>query len=175
MHRSSYRIVRKFIRDYVHNTKLEVADLGSQVMPGQAYSYRELFTNPDWHYTGMDISAGNNVDVVLENGYKFPFEDNHFDIIISGQAIEHIEFPWVWFVEMARILKHSGVCCVVAPATAHEHRYPIDTYRYYPDGMKALAKWSGLKVIKAERLEYTNDPRKKYKTIQDTYLIAKKP
>ena len=31
-------------------------------------------------YIGVDIQEGKNVDVVLENPYKFPFEDNSIDI-----------------------------------------------------------------------------------------------
>ena len=38
-----------------------------------------------------------------------------------------------------------GLACIIAPACWHKHRYPIDCYRFYPDGMIALCKWAGLK------------------------------
>ncbi len=149
--------------------------MGSATASGQTRTYRQLIKNKKWHYTGIDIFAGENVDVVLKDGYKFPFEANTFDFIISGQTIEHIEYPWVWFVEMVRVLKKGGLCCIIAPAMCGEHRHPIDCYRYYPDGMRALAKWSGLEVIETNRMVYTIQPSKMYRVVQDTYLIAKKP
>ena len=36
-----------------------------------------------------------------------------------------------------------------APLLIGEHRYPVDCYRYYPDGFRALAKWGGFQVINA--------------------------
>jgi len=169
MHKNSLHIMERFVKT-LPDTELKVVDLGSQVIPRQIKlgSYRQFFTNPKWSYVGVDIEAGENVDVVLTDGYIFPFEDETFDILISGQTIEHMEYPWVWFKEMARILKHGGRCCIVAPAKIHEHKFPIDTFRYYPDGMRALAKWAGLEVIDIQR-EVVNDD------MEDTYLIAKKP
>ena len=146
--------------------ELLILDIGSQIVSRQSESYRPLFTNSKWKYTGADITQGNNVDIVLEQQYKWQFEDNVFDVIISGQTIEHVEYPWEWFKEMARILKPGGICCIIAPAVFKTHRFPIDTYRYYPDGMKALAKWSGLKVIKSKRVAL--------REIQDTYLVGTK-
>ncbi|HET7099037.1 MAG TPA: class I SAM-dependent methyltransferase [Patescibacteria group bacterium] len=160
--------MQKFVKEYVPDKDLEILDLGSRLISGQETlgSYRQFFTNPKWKYTGADTAKGKNVDIVIES-YKFPFEDESFDFVISGQTIEHIEHPWVWFKELARVLKNGGLCCIIAPAKIHEHKYPIDTFRYYPDGMKALAKWSGLNVIETKRIVIDSK-------MEDTYLIAKK-
>jgi SAM-dependent methyltransferase len=168
MHANSFSIMQKFVQKYVPDKKLKILDLGSRVVAGQENlgSYRQFFTNSKWKYIGADISAGINVDKVIED-YRFPFKKGAFDIVISGQTIEHIEYPWVWFKEVARVLKTGGLCCIIAPAVIHEHRYPIDTYRYYPDGMRALAKWSGLTVLEAKRIRVNIK-------MEDTYLIAKK-
>jgi SAM-dependent methyltransferase len=162
--------MKSFVEKYLDkDSELRVLDLGSRVVGGQKDlgSYRSFFTNPKWKYTGADVEKGDNVDVVIE-AYKFPFKDGEFDVVISGQTIEHMEYPWEWFREMARVLKNGGLCCIIAPAVWREHRYPIDTYRYYPDGMKALAKYCGLQVVEVKRVP-TDDKH------QDTYLIAKKP
>lgn len=168
MHANSLNIVQKFIEKYFTDKDLNILDLGSRVVKGQEHlgSYRQFMKNPKWKYVGVDTLKGNNVDIViLEN--RVPYEDNYFDFVISGQTIEHVEYPWVWFKELSRVLKSGGLCCVVAPAVLHEHRYPIDTFRYYPDGMTALAKWSGLTVIETKRITVNHK-------MQDTYLIAKK-
>lgn len=169
MHANSLNIVQKFVKQYFPDKELQILDIGSRVIPRQEHlgSYRQFITNKKWTYTGADTSEGTNVDVVIKS-YKFPFKKNTFDFVISGQTIEHMEYPWEWFVEMARVLKPGGMCCIVAPAVVHEHKYPIDTYRYYPDGMIALAKWSELEVVEVKRIPINA------KT-EDTYLIAKKP
>ncbi len=161
--------MKMFIEKRLPDKELKILDLGSRVVKGQEKlgSYRQLITNNKWNYIGVDTDTGENVDIVLKDGYKFPFKDEEFDVIISGQTLEHIEYPWVWMTELARILKKRGLCCIIAPAVIHEHRYPIDTYRYYPDGMKALAKWSGLTVLEVQRIVVD-------KRMEDTYLIAKK-
>lgn len=156
-----------FVEEYLPDKELSILDLGSKAVGRETRTYRQFFSNSKWKYTGADTETGNNVDVVVES-YKFPFKDEAFDIIISGQTIEHVEYPWEWFKEMARVLKKDGLCCIIAPAVIHEHRYPIDTYRYYPDGMKALAKWSGLSAVKVKRTVVDAG-------MEDTYLIAKKP
>ena len=168
MHTNSLNIIQKFIDKYFTDKDLRILDLGSRVVAGQEHlgTYRQFITNPKWKYVGVDLVKGNNVDIVILE-YRLPFEDNFFDFIISGQTIEHVEYPWVWFKELARVLKPGGLCCIVAPAVIHEHRYPIDTFRYYPDGMRALAKWSGLNVIETKRITVNAK-------MADTYLIAKK-
>jgi SAM-dependent methyltransferase len=168
MHANSLSIMKKFVDEYVPDADLKVLDLGSRVIARQEHlgSYRQFYTNRKWEYVGADTEAGTKVDIVIKD-YDFPFEDGTFDIVISGQTIEHVEYPWKWFKEPAQILKTGGLCCIIAPAKIHEHKYPIDTYRYYPDGMIAMAKWSGLEVIKVKRLVVDEG-------MEDTYLIAKK-
>ena len=170
MHLSSLKLMKSFVGE-LPDKELKILDLGSRVVPKQAHlgSYRQFVTNQKWQYTGADIEAGENVDVVLGELYAFPFEDEEFDVVISGQTIEHIEYPWVWMKETARVLKRGGLCCIIAPAVVHEHKYPIDTFRYYPDGMRALARWAGLEVVTVKRTVSTTEH------IEDTILIATKP
>jgi len=175
MHRNSLEIVREFIKNYLPDRELQVLDLGSRVMPHQVRlgSYRQFFTNKKWQYVGADIEAGENVDVVMTDGYKIPFNSEEFDVVISGQTIEHVEYPWFLFEEIARVLKKDGLCCIIAPAVIHEHKYPLDTYRYYPDGMKALAKWSHLNVLDVFLKEHKKLGDRHH--MLDCCLIAKKP
>lgn len=160
--------MQNFIRESLPDAPLKILDLGSRVVAGQQKlgSYKQYITNKKWVYIGADTEAGENVDIVIDD-YKFPFKEGEFDVVISGQTMEHIEFPWVWVKELVRVLKPGGICCIIAPAVIHEHKYPIDTFRYYPDGMKALAKWAGLEVVKTRRVVAGV-------RLEDTYLIARK-
>jgi ubiquinone/menaquinone biosynthesis C-methylase UbiE len=99
-----------------------------------------------------------------------------YDVVISGQAFEHIEFPWVTMTEVARVLKRGGLVCVIAPSAGPLHRCPVDCWRYYPDGVSALARWANLDVISAE----TNwNPQGEFVDYsawwKDTVLVARRP
>ncbi len=102
-------------------------------------------------YSGLDVNPGPNVDYVPSDPYCWPeLQDESFDVIVSGQAFEHIEYPWLIIEEMNRILKTNGLICIVAPSRGPEHKYPVDCWRYYPDGFRALAKWVNLEVLEAK-------------------------
>jgi SAM-dependent methyltransferase len=156
-----------FIRKYLPAGRLRILDVGSQIMPHQVNfkSHRQMLEGHE--YIGLDITPGINVDVVLTNPYKFPFNDMEFDVVISSQTFEHIEYPWLTIREIARVLKPGGMCFIIAPAKAPRHRYPVDCYRYNPDGIEALGKWAGFKVIKARTSRAD-------RLVRDCYLIAQK-
>lgn len=128
-----------------HNQKLKVIDVGSYDVNG---SYKQFFPLPDFEYRGLDMSPGPNVDIVPKNTYNWrEIETDAFDIVISGQAFEHIEFFWVTMSEMVRILKPGGLICIIAPNGFGEHRYPVDCWRFFTDGLVALARYTSLEVI----------------------------
>lgn len=149
MHKSSFDKMKKFKEDYLDTKKdLKILDLGSQDVNG---TYAELFQEPGWIYHGTDMVKGKNVYIVLNNPYDWSsIEANSYDVVISGQAFEHIEYFWITILQVNRVLKKNGLACIIAPANGYEHRYPIDCWRYYPDGMKALAKWAKMEVVEAE-------------------------
>ena len=88
--------------------------------------------------------AGPGVDIVLDDPYRLPFGDGEVDVVVSGQMLEHCEFFWLSFGEMLRILKPDGYLFLIVPSAGPIHNYPVDCYRFYPDAMKALAKYTGL-------------------------------
>lgn len=150
MHQSSYHIMTQFhhllVSERFKDEKMRVLDVGSLGVNG---TYREIFSDRDkFIYTGLDVNPGPNVDYVPNNPYEWPdLDDESFDVIVSGQAFEHIEFPWLIIREMGRKLRRNGLICIVAPSRGPEHKYPVDCWRYYPDGFRALAKWAALTVL----------------------------
>ncbi len=176
MHLSSYRNMEKFVNRYLaayRDEKLEILDVGSQDVNG---SYRPLFVNPNWHYAGLDIVEGDNVDIVIKSIYDWcDLKSNRYDVVISGQAFEHIEYFWVTMSEIARVLKQEGWCCLVAPSSGEEHRYPVDCWRFYADGMKALARYAGLQKVEVYT-QYSRDVYPDYDPMwKDSVLICRKP
>ncbi len=152
MHSSSFNMVLQFrnlVLKHFTNERIRILDVGSYGING---TYRDIFSDEmKFSYAGLDLQPGPNVDYVPENPYAWPeLEDEYFDVIISGQAFEHIEFPWLIINEMKKKLKINGLICIVAPSRGPEHKYPVDCWRYYPDGFRALAKWAGLRVLEAK-------------------------
>lgn len=150
MHQSSIEKMAAFRDRYLSvriNEPLRILDLGSQDVNG---SYRPLFSEPLWDYAGLDMAAGNNVDIVLHTPYVWnEVASKSADVVISGQAFEHIQYFWITMLEIARVLKPGGICCILAPSSGPEHRYPMDCWRFYPDGMASLAHFAQMEVIEA--------------------------
>lgn len=145
MHTSSLEHVRRLVAGHLDPARpLDVIDIGSYDVNG---SYKQFFEKPGWHYTGVDLAPGPNVDVVLTSPYRLPFPSFSVDVVVSGQAFEHVEFFWLTWMEMSRVLKPGGLIFLLAPSRGPEHRYPQDCWRFYPDGYRALAKYTGLELL----------------------------
>ncbi|MFZ1813647.1 MAG: methyltransferase domain-containing protein [Rhizobiaceae bacterium] len=152
MHNSSYKKAEYFLSTYFNNDsvlKKNVLEVGSKSYHSQD-TYRNLFNEENYIYTGLDIESGNNVDYVPENIFIWSeLEDNSFDIIISGQTFEHNPYFWVTFLEIARVLKPGGYAFICAPGGGKVHRYPVDCWRFYPDSWSALCQFAGLNLIES--------------------------
>ena len=119
--------------------------MGSASIEG-GVTYRDIFGT--WNYLGLDADRAPNVDLTVKDPYHWSeLADASFDVVVSGQAFEHIEWPWLTIMEIARVLKPAGLAAITAPSAGHVHRYPTDCWRYYPDGFPALAKYAGLSLI----------------------------
>jgi len=122
MHKSSYELMELFVHNFsdkLIRSKIQVLDFGSKNVNG---SYRNIFSDERYKYTGVDIEPGDNVDIVIDNSYYWPiFNSNEFDVIVSGQALEHTEFFWLIFKEFKRLLKPGGLLCCIAPSSGYEH------------------------------------------------------
>lgn len=135
MHQESYAIMKSFVRRFLDpNAKLDIVDVGSYDVNG---TYRDLFANANWTYHGLDIVGGPNVDLISRGPYDFGVDDV-FDVVISGNCLEHVEAPWLWIKEIEKITKPGGLICIVLPLTHPEHRFPVDCWRVLPDGFRYL-------------------------------------
>ena len=146
MHKSSMLRMGCFFDNYVSKVgNAKILDVGSYSVNG---SYRDLLAGMNVQYVGLDIEKGPNVDIVMDKIYSWDsVEDESYDFVISGQAFEHIEYPWLTIQEIYKKLKPNGIVCIIAPNSLWEHKYPYDCYRYWGDGLAALAKWAGFTVL----------------------------
>lgn len=116
-----------------------VLDVGSLDENG---TNRPLTDPRGWAYTGIDIRAGKNVDLVVPP-YSYPFEDGAFDCVISGQAMEHVEDLKLWLNECVRVLKPGGLLAITTVWKMFYHPYPVDCWRIMPDGFRWLFNQNG--------------------------------
>jgi SAM-dependent methyltransferase len=148
MHPESYLEMERMVETYLDPAiPLSILDVGSCDING---CYRALFDRPGWRYEGLDLEPGPNVDRVLENPYKWTLGDATYDVVISGQALEHMKFFWLTWHEMVRVLKPGGFILLIAPSQGMEHRIPVDCWRFYRDGFHALAELENLSLLEAE-------------------------
>ena len=179
MHGSSMNHMRGLRDKYLagrEDEALTIFDIGAQDVNPQPLNYRQIFEHGRWKYVGVDMTAGPNVDLVLDDPYDWTaVEDGSLDVIVTGQAFEHVEFFWVTMEEMARALKPDGLIFLIAPSTGPEHRYPVDCWRFYPDSMHALGKWTGLEVVEAWTLWDGGGYTDGSELFKDTVAVLKKP
>lgn len=171
MHKSSYLKMQYFKETYLNpNEELKILDIGSFDKDGN-YNYGLILNEKKWIYHGLDLKQGNNIDIVVENAYDWEdeIEDETYDLVISGQAFEHIEFFWLTLEQVKRVLKPGGLFFLIVPSTGPVHKNPYDCYRFNENAMKAMAKYINFRVI-----EYGTNFDKISDPWYDTFLVAKK-
>jgi ubiquinone/menaquinone biosynthesis C-methylase UbiE len=103
---------KDFILNWVKDIKpCKVLDLGCGI--GQYVAALNLL---GFKTTGLDISP-KSVNIAQEHGLnvilgdirELPFEDNSFDIVITGGSLEHFPETEKGFSEVARVLKSKGL------------------------------------------------------------------
>lgn len=159
MHDSSIREMTKFAASLPAGP-LRIADVGSR----GDWNYASLFSKPGWVYVGMDMQPGTNVHRILESPYDWrEVAGGAFDVVVSGQCIEHVPMPWRWMREVARITKQGGLVCVIGPHSWEYHPSPLDCWRVWPDGLRACMEDAGLLVVSCHMNE------------NDSVGVARKP
>lgn len=142
MHRSALLHARSFFQTYAPGLRsdprpLEVVEIGARAFNG---SIRDVCP-AGVRYTGVDVEAGDGVDLVLEDPYRLPMRDASVDAIVSSSCLEHSEMFWVLFLEAMRVLAPHGLLYLNVPSNGDVHRFPVDCWRFYPDSGRALVAW----------------------------------
>lgn len=166
MHESSYRTIGELLTKIVAENQHgegELLDVGSYDVNG---TYRPIVESLGLSYFGTDMTAGPNVDRVV-SAYDLVSLGREFDIVLSGQALEHMETPWIAVEQMRRVLKPGGWLVLTAPASWPYHPYPLDCWRIRIGGMEGLLK--GLESVQV--WEHTVEPDR----LVDCYGIGRIP
>ena len=152
MHHSALANCKWFYDTYINKPgtgNLKITEIGSQDVNG---SLRSIFP-ANHEYKGIDFVAGKGVDIILDDPYKLPFADDSFDVVLSSSCFEHSDMFWLLFNEIIRVLKPGGLFYLNIPSNGIFHRWPVDSWRFYPDSGHSLVKWARRSGIPAVLLE----------------------
>jgi SAM-dependent methyltransferase len=151
MHLNSQLLFRKYAPFYFRDYQ-RVLEVGPDGFPS---TYQRLLGNPTLDWQTLDLTDDPRLTYRAADEYTFPMPSGMFDVVVSGQVIEHVRKTWVWMQEVARVCKPGGYVITVNPVSWGYHEAPIDCWRIYPEGMRALYDEAGLSVSEcvAESLE----------------------
>ena len=142
MHPNSQLLFEKYAKPlFKHN--MRVLEIGPDRHPS---TYRQIVGDQSIVWETIDLFESPKLTYRAENEYSFPIADNTFDIVVSGQVIEHVRKIWTWIKELSRVCKVGGSVITINPVNWPYHEAPIDCWRIYPEGMKALYEEGNLTV-----------------------------
>ncbi|HEY5234027.1 MAG TPA: class I SAM-dependent methyltransferase [Verrucomicrobiae bacterium] len=131
----------EWVRTNRHLANPPILEIGSRhYATKSAIGYRSLFDGLE--YVGVDMSEGNNVDMVVDFTADFSVVreklGREFGAIICCSVIEHVDNIFKFAQNLTRITKPGGTLFLSAPFTWRFHGYPNDFWRFTPAGLKYL-------------------------------------
>ena len=129
------------------SSKIRVLEIGPDQIPS---TFQQIVNDSTIQWEYLDVSNpvikkdSDSLTYLSESEYNFPIPSDKFDIVLSGNVIEHVRMIWKWMKEMARICKPEGIVITICPVSWPYHEAPVDCWRIYPEGMKALCEEAGL-------------------------------
>jgi SAM-dependent methyltransferase len=99
----------------------------------------------EWHL--LDLYKSPAVQICAVSEYEYPVADESYDVALAANVLEHVRKPWVWIREVARVVRRGGYVITINPVSWPYHEQPIDCWRAYPEGMKALFDEAGIQTV----------------------------
>ena len=155
MHTNSRLLFETYAKQYLYSG-IRVLEIGPDQFPSTFYS---LVADNSIVWETIDLYRSVNLTFSALSEYKFQMSDGTYDIVLSGQVIEHARKTRVWMKELARVCKAGGYVITINPVSWPYHEAPIDCWRAFPEGMRALYEDASLEVLLSiyeslEALEY---------------------
>ena len=134
MHTNSRLLFQKHAREFFR-PGLRVLEIGPDKFPS---TYCSLVADGSITWDTLDIWQDARLTYSATSEYSFPAPSDTYDIVLSGQVIEHVRKIWLWIKELTRVCKVGGLVITINPVSWPYHEHPIDCWRAYPEGMRAL-------------------------------------
>lgn len=156
MHKNSQMLFDRYVRG-CFQPGMRVLEIGPDAHPSH---YANSLCRSDLVWHTIDMCDNPSLTYRSIDEYRFPIQDDAYDIVLSGQVLEHVRQIWVWIKEVARVCKPSGLVITINPVSWPYHEAPVDCWRIFPEGMRALYQEAGLEVLHStcESLEGSEFP-----------------
>lgn len=114
-----------------------VLEIGSRARSGTVY--KDALVPTGWEYVGVDVVAGENVDVVGDaHDLEAVVPRAGFDAAYSIATFEHLAMPWVAAVSINRVLRPGGLLFVGSHQSYPLHEVPWDFFRFSDEAWTSL-------------------------------------
>ena len=147
MHANSKLLFDKYARQRFPAGR-KVLEIGPDVSPSNYRKIADPTNAMTWDT--VDFPRDFPTTFTLTEEYHFPIPSDTYDVVLSGQVIEHVRKVWVWMKEVTRVCKPGGLVITINPVSWPYHEAPVDCWRIYPEGMRALCDDAGLDVVYCE-------------------------
>lgn len=113
-----------------------VLEVGSKEY-GTTSTFRDFYRGNE--YLGVDMAAGPGVDQVVDlTQSSEPLKEGHFALAICCSVLEHVDKPWLFARNLARVVRPGGRLYVSVPWAWRYHAYPDDYFRFSHRGIMSL-------------------------------------
>ncbi len=131
-----------------HAQALRVLEIGSRARSGIV---RKAQIDQRHSYVGLDIQAGENVDVVCDaHEMSQHLEQDSFDAVLGYSVFEHLSMPWKAALELNRVMKVGGRAMFLTHQTWPLHEAPFDFWRFSADTWPSIFNAaSGFRILTA--------------------------
>ena len=138
---------------YVAKYMPEGSGLALDVGAGQGL-YKQLVERKGYSWVGIDPEPAND-SIIKARAEALPFEDNHFDLVLCVDVLEHIADDQKAVQEMYRVLKPGKTCIVHTPNSEQTHILfePTEPEAHVRKGYtkaeleRLFSKFSSVKII----------------------------
>jgi hypothetical protein len=146
-------LFNRFIQQ-VNENRMHVLEIGSRIVAPGSASKRGLFGGAA-SYTGFDYYGDPNTDVVGDaHRLSEYFPERKFDAVFSYSVLEHLAMPWVFPIEVNRVLTNGGLTFHHTHFAWPQHEVPWDFWRFSDGGLRVLFSGvMGFEVVEAGMFE----------------------
>jgi SAM-dependent methyltransferase len=145
MHENSRLIFNAYARQHFGPGQ-RVLEIGPDGFPS-TYQ-KQVGDLPNLVWDTLDLIPSDKLTYPNSDPYHFPVADKFYDVVLAGQVIEHVPKVWIWVHELERVCRPGGTVVIIGPVSWPYHEAPVDCWRIYPEGMRALLEDTDLQIEK---------------------------
>jgi hypothetical protein len=105
-----------------------------------------------WHYTGLDVLEGPNVDVAGDaHELSRIFPSRKFDAVMALSVLEHLIMPWKFIIELNKVMSSGAIGLFITPQAWPMHDEPWDFFRFSKHAFQGLLNpATGFRILESE-------------------------